>query len=66
MNYVYYYDTTDNKSLFSNKINAGQDLHSVAKNVAESNKLDLDDFLGRKISASWPIYRKRVTALCVC
>jgi ABC-2 type transport system permease protein len=48
MNYVYYYDTTDNKSLFSNKINAGQDLHSVAKNVAESNKLDLDDFLGPK------------------
>ena len=45
MNYVYYYDTTDNKSLFSNKINNGQDLQSVAKNVAESNKLDLDDFL---------------------
>lgn len=48
MNYVYYYDTTDNKSLFGNKINVGQDLQSVAKNVAESQKLDLDDFLSPK------------------
>ncbi len=45
MKYVYYYDTCDNKGLFGNKINAGQDLKSVAANVAESYKLDLDDFL---------------------
>ena len=44
MNYVYYYDTTDNKSLFSNKINSGLTLKAVAENVAESNKLRLDDF----------------------
>ncbi|NML23853.1 ABC transporter permease subunit [Pseudoflavitalea sp. G-6-1-2] len=48
MKYVYYYDSCDNKSLFGNKINAGLDLKSVAANVAESYKLNLDDFLPPK------------------
>ena len=45
MEYVYYYDTCDNSSLFKTKINAGLSLKAVAENVVKSEKLDLDDFL---------------------
>lgn len=45
MEYVYYYDTCDNSSLFNTKINAGLSLKAVAENVVKSEKLDLDDFL---------------------
>ena len=45
MEYVYYYDTVDNSSLFNNKINAGLDLHTVAENVAKSKKVDLAKYL---------------------
>jgi len=45
MEYVYYYDTCDNSSLFGNKINKGLSLEQVAQNVADSYKLDLEDFL---------------------
>lgn len=45
MEYVYYYDTCDNSSLFKTKINKGLSLKAVAENVVKSEKLDLDDFL---------------------
>lgn len=45
MEYVYYYDTCENSSLFKNKVNAGLSLKAVAENAAKSEKLDLDDFL---------------------
>ena len=45
MEYVYYYDTCENKSLFENKINKGLSLEQVANNVVETYKLNINDFL---------------------
>lgn len=45
MEYVYYYDTCENSSLFKNKVNAGLSLKAVAENAAKSEKVDLKDFL---------------------
>lgn len=45
MEYVYYYDTAENKSLFENKINKGLTLDQVAQNVAETYSLNINSFL---------------------
>lgn len=45
MEYVYYYDTCVNTSLFNTTVNAGLSLQAVAENVARSEKVNLKDFL---------------------